>query len=246
MSYSEDDNLCMFATLVYHRHPNEKLGIKDVKAEANQYWMDFEKIKCNKKTLKDALEKYKGFSFEDHNVYRFCHHFKINVSFFNYENDHYFLSQEYSPPMLYCGADGKPKHYEDTLNILLVNHNDKFHAMYIKNVENLTGLRFCNICKTSIKRDAAHGDRTFKNHMRKHELINRSKEIIPHGREMTLSDQPEEKLREVVSLIYGDSTDEFMKGSKEDVIRDFKGDLQVAGYTGDDNFDHIFSFLKQH
>jgi hypothetical protein len=166
MSYSEDDNLCMFATLVYHRHPNEKLRIINVTQEAKQYWKDFEKIKCNNKTITAALAKYEGFAFEVENFYRFCHHFKINVSIFDYENDHYFVAQEYYPPMLYCGPDGEPMHYQDTLNILLVNNNDRFHAMYIKNVENLTGFRFCNICKTFIcKRDADHGDRAVNTHM---------------------------------------------------------------------------------
>jgi hypothetical protein len=164
MAYTEDDNLCMFATLVYHKHQNEKLRTSRVRQEAQKYWIEFEKIQCNRKTLKVALEKYNGFSFDAYNIYRFCTHFKINICFFNYENDHYFVSQEYRP-MKDSGGN-----YEDTLNILLVNHNNKFHAMNIKNVENLTVDRFCNICKAFIcKRDAAHGDRTFKKHMKKHE-----------------------------------------------------------------------------
>jgi hypothetical protein len=63
---------------------------------------------------------------------------------------------------------------------------------------------------------------------------------------MALISQTPEKLKEVFSEIYRDYTDEFMAqhSSPAEMIKDFKGDLQIANYTGDDNFDHILWFLK--
>jgi hypothetical protein len=118
-SYPIDDKLPMFATLVYHRQPEVTINRK-VKQIAQKYWIEFEQIKCNRRTLKDILKKYKGFSFDDDNLARFSKFFKININFYEYNP----VTKNYEVNIVFSNKENN-----DTLNIMVTDR-----VYYVKDV----------------------------------------------------------------------------------------------------------------
>jgi hypothetical protein len=56
------------------------------------------------------------------------------------------------------------------MNLLLLNIGKSFHIMLIKNVEALTGFKYCDICRRIVcRKNTKHGDLTFKRHLKLHE-----------------------------------------------------------------------------
>jgi hypothetical protein len=160
-SYNSDDNLCLFAALVYHYDPQfARQNVDKVRPRAKKYYKDYYGYNFN-------LD-YKGFNLTE--FQKFCNHFKINVTVYCFDRkakknktetqDLYRIQQEYF---------AEPE-TEDQLNILLINIGKSFHIMLIKDVEALTGFCCCNICHRIIcKKDVHYGDRTFKKHLKLHE-----------------------------------------------------------------------------
>ena len=156
--YTEDDNMCMFASYAFFREKDIK-GTKKILEQAKKYFLEFYDIKAGQKSAiaKDAFRNYPGFNIATE-IDAFCNHFKVNVSIYHYnDKQRYHLATQYEYDEEY-----------DRLNLLLVAVGNKSHIMWIKNVESLTGLLFCPKCKQLIcRRDSAHGDRTFKKHTNK-------------------------------------------------------------------------------
>ena len=156
--YTEDDNMCMFASYAFFR--NAKIdNAKKAFEHARKYFAEFYNISTERKYahVKEAIANYQGFNIATE-IDDFCNHFKVNVAIYHYnDNKRYHLAAEYIADESY-----------DKFNILLVAVGNKSHVMWVKNVESLTGLLFCPKCKQLIcRKDSAHGERTMKRHINK-------------------------------------------------------------------------------
>jgi hypothetical protein len=95
-SYNSDDNLCLFAALVYHYQPqNQHRSADQIRPKAKVYYKDYYGYNFN-------LD-YKGFNLTE--FQKFCNHFKINVTVYCFDRkakknktetqDLYRIQQEY-------------------------------------------------------------------------------------------------------------------------------------------------------
>lgn len=148
--YTEDDNLCMFASYAFFKEGSFKDSRKAGQA-ARRYFKDF-----YPSATKEVMESYQGFNIASE-LDDFCNHFKVNTRIYQYNKDKkYYLADE-----RFFNSEYKQ------FNILIVNVLNKSHVMYIKNVENLTGLLFCDKCGDLIcRKSAKHSDKALKNHMK--------------------------------------------------------------------------------
>jgi hypothetical protein len=117
-AYPLHPKLSLFASLVYHRQP-EITHTRKVKQIAQKYWVDFEQIKCNRKTLKNALEDYEGFD-DDDNYARFSKFFNININIYEYNYE----TKIYEKSIIFSNEGNN-----DTLNIMVTDQ-----IYYIKDV----------------------------------------------------------------------------------------------------------------
>ena len=158
--YTEDDNMCMFASYAFFRDTANKINDNSkMMRQMWKYFAEFYGISTERRyaLVKEAIAQYQGFNIAAE-IDAFCNHFKVNVAIYHYnDNKRYHIATEYFYNESY-----------DKLNLLLIAVGNKSHVMWIKNVESLTGLLFCPKCKQLIcRKDSAHGERTFKRHTNK-------------------------------------------------------------------------------
>jgi hypothetical protein len=145
-AYNSDDNLCVFASMVYYYNAGAShvMNIRTVQSKAKQYFTQF-----YNKTYTDS---YEGFDMTDFKS--LCNKFKFDVAIYGVEEKDdgsviYSIRHEYF-------ADEQAN---DQLNLLVVNVGSKFHVMLIKDVEALTGMMFCKICRRVVcPKDSEHGE----------------------------------------------------------------------------------------
>ena len=148
--YTEDDNLCMFASYAFFNEGSFKDSRKAGQA-ARRYFKEF-----YPSATTDDIKSYKGFNIASE-LDDFCNHFKVNTRIYEYSKDKkYYLADE-----RFFNSEYRQ------FNILITNVLNKSHVMYIKNVETLTGLLFCDKCGDLIcRKTAKHSDKALKNHMK--------------------------------------------------------------------------------
>jgi hypothetical protein len=151
----------MFAALYHFRNPDDShiLNVRNVTKQAIALYEEFYNKKYD--------DKFEGFpKISDESFQKLANHFKINIAIYTFNNTYHTISQEYFTQSSL------------TINLLLTNHGQDFHIMLIKDVESLTGMKYCPICKNVVcKRDPNHGDRVFEKHIDLHQqgLIGKKK-----------------------------------------------------------------------
>jgi hypothetical protein len=119
-AYQLDTKLSIFATLVYHRQP-EVTHTRQIKQIAQKLWVEFEQIKCNRKTLKNALENYQPFNKDDDDNYmRFSKFFNIDINIYEYNSE----TKIYEKSIIFYNEGSN-----DTLNLMVTDQ-----VYYIKDV----------------------------------------------------------------------------------------------------------------
>ena len=141
MNQANEQNVKMFSENIY------------TTGRKNAYRRIFNKEpNTNSKEYRDFIKSYEGFTIAT-DMEGYCNYYKVNVSLFAYQNEKYFLQQEFVYNESY-----------KMINILV----HSFHAMLIKNqnaVERLTEIVFCKECFQPIgKSKDPHLARKKRNH----------------------------------------------------------------------------------
>jgi hypothetical protein len=125
-----NDNLCMFEALSYLTlPPKDNPTLKDHSrcAEAKRLFKNF--------YGHAEWRSYPGFNIAGE-LERFMHHFKVNVTIYEWNGERYYLEESFCVDPSFCDFD-----------ILVVHQNNEFHDLNIRDTSLLTGLRICSLQK---------------------------------------------------------------------------------------------------
>ena len=134
-------NLCVFECLFHQLYFNEH----------NKYCNQLHTIISQAKRLCEA-EGFDSRRFDGLDIISTVKLFEkhhMNINFFTYDSE----TKSYSSFAQYCFSNDYI-----SVNLLMLNINDKFHLSYIKNLETLTGYMICPKCKSYCYKKKKHGN----------------------------------------------------------------------------------------